>query len=103
MGEDWRMRSLSQFGERLGPLQEREFRLLWIGQSTSAVGDSLIPVAIAFAVLRIGGSATAIGLRLASVTLPRVVLILVGGFWADPLPPQLALVVADVLRGAAEL
>ena len=97
------MRSLSRFGERLGPLQEREFRLLWIGQSTSAVGDSLIPVAIAFAVLRIGGSATAIGLVLASFTLPRVVLILVGGVWADRLPRQLVMVAADVVRGTTEL
>src|SRR5256714_1756352 len=103
MGEDGAMRSLSRFGERLGPLQEREFRLLWIGQSTSAVGDSLIPVAIAFAVLRIGGSATAIGLVLAAFTLPRVVLILVGGVWADRMPRQLVMVAADVVRGATEL
>jgi hypothetical protein len=36
-------------------LAERPFRLLWLGQTTSAVGDSLIPVALAFAVLGLGG------------------------------------------------
>lgn len=97
------MRLPSRFRERLGPLQEREFRLLWIGQSTSGIGDSLIPVAIAFAVLHIGGSATAIGLVLASFTLPRVILILVGGVWADRLPRQLVMIAADVVRGVTEL
>src|SRR5437764_1499359 len=28
--------------ERLGPLREPQFRLLWIGQTTSAVGDALM-------------------------------------------------------------
>ena len=31
---------------RLGALAEPQFRLLWIGQTTSAFGDSLIPLAI---------------------------------------------------------
>ena len=89
--------------ERLGPLREPQFRLLWIGQTTSAVGDSLIPLAIAFAVLRLGGSATGIGLVLAAFTVPRVLLILVGGVWADRFPRQLVMVVSDVIRGVVPL
>src|SRR5438309_4165316 len=89
--------------ERLGPLREPQFRLLWIGQTTSAVGDSLIPLAIAFAVLRLGGSATGIGLVLAAFTLPRVLLILVGGVWADRFPRQLVMVVSDVVRGVVHV
>jgi len=89
--------------ERLGPLREPQFRLLWIGQTTSAVGDSLIPLAIAFAVLRLGGSATGIGLVLAAFTVPRVLLILVGGVWADRFPRQLVMVVSDVIRGVVHV
>ncbi|MDP9269569.1 MAG: MFS transporter [Chloroflexota bacterium] len=96
------MRLPKRIAERLGPLDEGPFRLLWLGQTTSAIGDSLIPVAIAFAVLPLGG-ATAVGLVLASFTLPRVILILVGGVWADRLPRQLVMVAADVIRGAVEL
>lgn len=92
-----------RIGERLGPLQEPQFRLLWMGQTTSAVGDSLVPVAIAFAVLQLGGSATGIGLVLASFTLPRILLILVGGVWADRLPRQLVMLGSDVVRGAVNV
>jgi MFS family permease len=88
---------------RLGPLQEGPFRLLWIGQTTSAVGDSLIPVGIAFTVLGLGGNASGIGLVLAAFTLPRVLLVLVGGVWADRLPRNLVMVSADVVRGSVEL
>ena len=91
------------FSERLGPLREPQFRLLWIGQTTSAVGDSLIPLAIAFAVLHLGGSATGIGLVLAAFSLPRVLLILVGGVWADRLPRQLVMLSSDVVRGGVEV
>jgi MFS family permease len=103
MGDHGRMRASEALARRLGPLQERQFRLLWIGQTASAVGDSLIPVAMAFAVLGLGGSATGIGLVLAAFTVPRVLLILVGGVWADRLPRQLVMVVADIVRGGVEV
>ena len=41
---------------RWGPLAERQFRLLWIGQAVSAIGDRITPVALAFAVLSLNGS-----------------------------------------------
>src|SRR6266545_4797446 len=47
------MPTLSQFGA----LRVRPFRLLWIGQTTSALGDALVPVALAFAVLDLTGAA----------------------------------------------
>jgi len=103
MGDHGGMRAPEGLARRLGPLQERQFRLLWIGQTASAVGDSLIPVAMAFAVLGLGGSATGIGLVLAAFSLPRVLLILVGGVWADRLPRQLVMVVADIVRGGVEV
>jgi hypothetical protein len=34
---------------RLGVLEERQFRLYFVGQATSWLGDGLLPVAIAFA------------------------------------------------------
>jgi MFS family permease len=83
---------------RLGPLHEPQFRLLWLGRTASSIGDSLIPVALAFAVIRETGSATDLGLVLSAYTFSRVVLIVVGGVWADRLPRRLVMLTADVVR-----
>jgi hypothetical protein len=47
--------------EAFVPLQERQFRLLWLGRVSSAVGDALVPVALAFAVLSVNRSQLALG------------------------------------------
>ena len=87
---------------RLGALEERPFRLLWLGQTTSALGDALVPVALAFAVLEIGGGAAGLGLVFASYTIARAAFILVGGVWADRLPRRFVMIAADVVRAAAQ-
>jgi MFS family permease len=92
-----------RIGPLLGPLGEGPFRMLWLGQTTSAVGDAMIPVAIAFAVIHLGGDAAGIGLVLTAFTIPRLIFILVGGVWADRLPRQQVMLVADVIRGAVEV
>ena len=84
--------------ERFGPLRERPFRLLWLGRTGSAVGDSLIPVALAFAVLDIGGGAGGLGIVLASFTIGRAAFVVVGGVWADRLPRRLVMIGADLVR-----
>jgi MFS family permease len=85
-------------GPSLGPLTERPFRLLWLGRTGSSLGDSLIPVALAFAVLRIGGGATGLGLVLAAYTVGRASFIVIGGVWADRLPRRLVMIAADLTR-----
>lgn len=87
---------------RLGALEERPFRLLWLGQTTSALGDALMPVALAFAVIHVGGGAAALGLVFASYTLARAGFILVGGVWADRLPRRFVMIAADVVRAVSE-
>jgi len=86
----------------LGALEERNFRLLWLGQTGSTVGDGLTFVAIAFAVLGISGSATDIGIVFAAYSLPNVVFLLAGGVWADRLPRNLVMVASDALRAAVQ-
>ena len=48
----------------MGPLGERNYRLLFVGQASSFVGDGMVPVAISFAVLRLTGSVGDVGLAL---------------------------------------
>ena len=90
-------------GAWLGPLVERPFRLLWIGQTASATGNALVFVAVAFAVLKVGGSAGDLGIVFAAFTAARLLLVLAGGVWADRLPRQFVMVACDVASGIAEV
>jgi MFS family permease len=86
---------------RLGALEERPFRLLWMGQTLSAIGDAFVPVALAFAVLgELHGSASDLGLVLASSILGQVLLMLAGGVWADRLPRRAVMIGADIVRAS---
>ena len=67
---------------RLEALRERPFRLLFLGQAVSLLGDGMVGVALAFAVLELTGSATDLGIVLAARTVPLVAFLLVGGVWA---------------------
>jgi MFS family permease len=89
-------------GERMGALSERPFRRLWLGQTTSAIGDVMIGVALAFAVFQIGGGAAQLGLVLASLTVGRLAFVLVGGVWADRLPQRLVMLTCDAIRAAIQ-
>jgi MFS family permease len=87
---------------RWGVLKHRPFALLFTGQAISSLGDRLVPVALAFAVLDITGSVTDLGLVLAAQTVPLVALVLVGGVWADRLPRHHLMLGTDVVRAAAQ-
>jgi MFS family permease len=89
-------------GGKLGPLREQQFRLLWLGRVSSFVGDSIVPVALAFAVLSVSHSATSLGLVLASFTAARVALIPIGGVYADRLPRRAVMLVCDGARAIVE-
>jgi MFS family permease len=84
--------------EALAALRERNFRLLFAGQAVSLLGDGMVPVALAFAVLEINGSPSALGLVLAARVLPMVVLLLVGGVVADRVSRRHVMIAADIAR-----
>jgi MFS family permease len=86
---------------RLEALRERPFRLLFLGQAVSLLGDGMVGVALAFAVLELTGSATDLGIVLAARTIPLVALLLAGGVWADRLPRRALMVTTDLIRLAA--
>ncbi len=84
---------------RFGPLKERQFRLLWFARTGSSVGDSLIPVALIWAVSHdLGGGATQVGLVLACYTFGGAAVTLAGGVWADRLPRRTVMISADLVR-----
>lgn len=76
--------------------------MLWLGRSLSAIGDALVPVATAFAVLEIG-TPTDLGIVLATAMAARAIFMIVGGVWADRLPRRLIMIVADAVRAGVQL
>lgn len=88
--------------ERFGPLKERPFRMLWFARTGSSVGDSLIPIALAFAVIGINGSALDLGIVLGARTIALGTSTIAGGVWADRLPRRAVMVSADLLRFGTE-
>jgi MFS family permease len=87
---------------RLAVLEERNFRLLFFGQSVSLLGDYMVPVALAFAVLSLTGSPSDLGLVLLARTAPLVAFLLVGGVVADRLSRRRVMLTADLIRCASE-
>jgi predicted MFS family arabinose efflux permease len=83
-------------------LGEPRFRLLFAGRAISDFGDKLVPVALAFAVLELESSASALGLVFAARMIPMVVLVLVGGVWADRLPRNVVMLTADGVRACTQ-
>jgi MFS family permease len=88
--------------ENLGVLRRRDFRLLFLGQGISVLGDRMVTVALAFAVLEVGGSASAVGLVLATATLPLVGSVLIGGVVADRVSRRTVMISADLVRLASQ-
>jgi MFS family permease len=83
-------------------LREREYRLFFLGQAVSLLGDGMVNVALAFAVLDLTGSASSLGLVLAARMLPLVGFLLAGGVMADRLPRRTVMIAADLVRVASQ-
>lgn len=79
-------------------LRSRDFRLLWLSQSASVIGDALVIVAIGLFVTRLTGDPSDVGIVLAAYSLPLVLFVLFGGVIADRLPRQVVMIVSDVVR-----
>ena len=82
--------------------QHKDFRWLWLGQSLSAIGDQMIVIVLALFVVDQTGSARDLGIVLAAQTAPLVLLVLVGGVWADRLPRQRIMIASDMTRFAVQ-
>jgi MFS family permease len=81
---------------RFSALAYPHFRNFWISSMVSAIGNGLIPVTLAFAVLRTGGGALELSYVLASGAIAQVALLPVGGVWSDWLPRKTVIIGANV-------
>src|SRR5258708_25883139 len=81
-----------------GPLSVRNFRLLWIGEGISLLGDQFYMIALPWLVLQITGSALALGTVLALAGIPRALFMLVGGAFVDRFSPRAVMIVSNLSR-----
>ena len=88
--------------ERVGalrPLQHRDFRLLWIGQTVSMIGDGVYVFAVAWFVYKdLGASPAVFSLVGAAWTVPQVLLLLATGALSDRMDRRHLMIVGDLLR-----
>jgi MFS family permease len=90
-------------GGRLGPLVERDFRLLFAATTITTIGDRLAIIALAFAVLDLpGGSATDLGIVLAARQVVEAAVLLGGGVLSDRLSRAHVLVGASLVQATAQ-
>src|SRR5688572_8545611 len=96
------LRAVPRLPDHLRVLGPRDFRPLFFGQGVSVLGDRMVAVALAFAVLEVGGSASAVGLVLACAVLPLVGSVLIGGVVGDRTSRRSVMIAADLVRLASQ-
>jgi MFS family permease len=79
-------------------LAKRDFRLLWIGQGTSLVGDQFTLIALPWLVLQLTNDPLTLGIVLALAGVPRVICMLLGGAVADRYSPRTIMLITDLFR-----
>jgi len=98
-----RQRARNRLTDTVALLQIPPLRRLFLARTISVLGDMLVPVALAFAVLDFGGGASGLGLVLAARAAPSVVLLLLGGVVGDRYPRRTVLILSNSIACAAQL
>lgn len=94
-------RSLGSYARRFSAgrmLAARDFRLLWLGQTVSILGDQFYLVALPWLVLYLTGSALALGSVLLTATLARVTFQLLGGAISDMVSQRKMMIASSAIR-----
>ena len=76
----------------------RDFLLLWIGQSTSMLGDQFHSIAGAWLVMKMTGDPMAIGMVMALGGVTRAIFTVIGGAVTDRISPRKLMLISDFVR-----
>lgn len=82
----------------LSLLRLRNFRLLWIGEAISLIGDQFYLIALPWLTLQLTGDALAVGAVLAIAGIPRALFMLIGGAFTDRFSPRLIMLSTNLFR-----
>lgn len=98
------MNTMTQTESKTNPFREvtgnRNFRLLWIGEGVSVLGDHFYMIALPWLVLQLIGDSLAMGTVLALSAIPRALLMLVGGALTDRFSPRSLMLTSNAVRFA---
>lgn len=81
-------------------LRIRSFRMLWLGEGISLLGDQFYLIALPWLVLLLTGDALAVGTVLATAGIPRALFMLVGGALTDRFTPRKLMISSNLARMA---
>jgi hypothetical protein len=87
-----------QQGSLFGLLRQRDFRLLWMGELISLLGDQFYLIALPWLVLQLTGDGLAVGTVLALAGIPRALFMLVGGVLTDRFSPRYVMLTSNLAR-----
>ncbi len=82
----------------LSALRVRDFRLVWIGETVSVLGDQFYFVALPWLTLQLTGSGLALGAVAAVGGIPRALFMLLGGAITDRFSPRRVMFISNALR-----
>ncbi|HEX2843793.1 MAG TPA: MFS transporter [Candidatus Limnocylindria bacterium] len=82
----------------LQPLRGRDFRMVWLGETVSMLGDQFYLIALPWLALELTGSSLALGLVLMAAAIPRAGLMLVGGAMSDRFDPRSIMIASSATR-----
>lgn len=80
------------------PLCHRNFRLLWIGNTVSWMGDQCYLVALPWLILQMVSSSVTLGAVMMTAAIPRGVLMLMGGALSDRTSPRKIMIATAWVR-----
>jgi hypothetical protein len=80
------------------PLRNPNFRLLWMGNAVSWTGDQFYIVALPWLVLSLAASSVALATVSMMASIPRAVLLLLGGALTDRVSPRRILIITASAR-----
>ncbi len=82
----------------LAPLNNRNYRLLWVGGTISVIGDFFQQVALSTLALELTNKPSGWGAVLMVQAVPRALLMLVGGVVTDRFQPRRVMFVSSILQ-----
>ena len=79
-------------------IANRDFRLLWIGEAISLLGDQFYMIALPWLILQLTGDAFLMGTVLAVAAIPRAIFMLLGGVITDRYSPRNVMLASNIAR-----
>jgi MFS family permease len=82
----------------LSALSVHDFRLVWLGEGVSLLGDQIYLVAVPWLTLQLTVSGLALGAVAATAAFPRAIFMLLGGAITDRISPRRVMLASNLMR-----